>query len=423
MIIIETLVMMLLPALILKIIKKHPLLENIGAIALCYFSGIVLALSPINYDKDFSKLMASVLVAVAIPLILFGFDLFSVRSLARDMLIGYGLQIVTVLFCAFAGALIGSSHGLTYASSMAGMATGVYIGGTPNLIATGNALTPSAVGAEVIAAANTSNFIAGGIYFFLILTVMKSVYRRFLGDKKKTKNYVTGTGHNRAKLGKVNDGAVTELDTGVGTDNGLGFEDELGVQIASNEYDYASIPKDFHSILRLAGVILLAVICLALGAGLELIMNGSLEGSLFIMITVSVLGIVFSFVRPIRETKGTYQIGQYLVLVFSLGLSMSIDLSVLKRTILYAFIYIASVHAAIVIIHMLLCKLFRIDGGTALITSTAGIYGPPFIAPVANAYGDRQLIAPGIICAICGLILGNLLGIGMGELLSLAFGV
>lgn len=388
MMIAELAVLFLLPAGILRLIRAFPALRHIGAIALCYLCGFLFSLLPIPYDKGLSQTAASVLVAVAIPLILFGFDLRSIRSLAKDMLIGCGLQMASAVVCAALGAVIALRLGLGQAPRLAGMAVGLYTGGTPNLIAVGNALIPASESAEVITAANTSDFFVGGIYFLLILTVVRPLYRRFLGAKVPAE-------------------AVGPA------------EQDRQMTSAQNEYDYASIPRGRRSILRLAAVILLALACLALGAGLELLVNGSLDGSLYIMITVSVLGIVLSFVRPVRQTQGTYQIGQYLVLVFSLGLSMSIDPATLVRAILPTLAYFACVQTACVLLHLLLCRIFRIDGGTALITNTAGIYGPPFIAPVAEAYGDRRLIAPGIICAIFGLVVGNLLGIGIGGLLSL----
>ena len=156
-----------------------------------------------------------------------------------------------------------------------------------------------------------------------------------------------------------------------------------------------------------------------MGAGLEILINGSLDGSLYIILAVSILGIAFSFIKPIRRVKGPYQIGQYLILIFSLGLSMSIDISELAREILPTLCFFACSQISVILVHLLLCKLCRIDAGTALITSTAGIYGPPFIAPVANAYGDRDLIAPGIICGTLGLAIGTLLGWGVGALLAL----
>ena len=69
----ELLVMLCLPAGILLLIRRLPFLRNIGAIALCYACGFLIALLPIPYDRELSQTVASVLVAVAIPLILFGF--------------------------------------------------------------------------------------------------------------------------------------------------------------------------------------------------------------------------------------------------------------------------------------------------------------------------------------------------------------
>lgn len=188
---------------------------------------------------------------------------------------------------------------------------------------------------------------------------------------------------------------------------------------AAEEYDFASIPRDKKSIAKLLAVILLAVACLGSGVGLEILINGDMQGSLYIILTVSILGIAFSFVKPIRRVKGPYQIGQYMVLVFSLGLSMSIDVSQLVREILPTLAFFACSQVAVILLHLLLCKIFRIDAGTALITSTAGIYGPPFIAPVANAFGDRDLIVPGVICGTLGLAIGTLLGWGLGALLGM----
>ena len=75
---------------------------------------------------------------------------------------------------------------------------------------------------------------------------------------------------------------------------------------------------------------------------------------------------------------------------------MSIDLKMLAKEILPTLAFFACIQIGSILLHLLLCKIFKIDGGTALITSTAGIYGPPFIAPVANAYGERELIAPAL---------------------------
>ena len=388
MVAIEFLIILCLPAGIIRLTKKVPFLKSVGAVAICCVFGFLLSLLPIPYDKGFSQMTASVIVAVAIPLIMFGFDLRQVRSLAKDMVKGYGLQIAAAIICSSAAAWLTSRLGLAHASQLGGMAAGLYVGNTPNMIAVGRALLPAANSGKVIIEASTADCIVGGGYFFLVLTIMRPLYKRFLRKKEAR------------KLKPADPRETPEISAG-------------------NEYDFASIPRDRRSLVRLILTILLAGACLAVGAGLELLINGSLDGSLYIMITVSVLGIAGSFVRPIRETKGSYQIGHYLFLMFSLSLCMSLDLSALIGSILRTALFLAAVQTACVFVHLLLCRLFRLDGGTALITNSAGLYGPPFIAPIAVAYGERQLIAPGIICGVVGLAVGNFLGIGLGSLLAL----
>ena len=385
--ILEILIIVLLPALILRLVRRFSLFRRIGAVALCYACGFVLALLPIPFDKSLSQLTASILVALAIPLILFGFDLRSVRHLARQFAVGYGLQILSAVLAAVIAAFIASRLGLDWASQLSGMTVGLYTGGTPNLIAVGSALLPSDAAPGVITAANTADFLVGGVWFLLVLTVGKPLYRRFLGEGKA-------------------EPLLPAADAGEASH-------------AENEYDFRSIPRDRRSLLRLAGVCGLAVLCLGVGAGLELLISGNLDGSLWIMLSVSVLGVAGSFVRPVREVKGSGPIGQYLVLMFSLGLSMSVDPGVLVTSLLPTLGFFASVQVGCILIHLLLCRIFRVAGGAALVTNIAGIYGPPFIAPAADAWGDRSLIAPGIICGVLGLMLGNLLGIGVGALLRL----
>lgn len=398
------LAMFLLPALMVWLTKKVKFFGIIGAVALCYLLGFVFALLPIPYDKSLTQTVASVLVAVAIPLILFSIDLSGVKKLAKKTLVSYGLVVAATAVVATAAFFIAKSAGLENASQLAGMATGLYVGGTPNLYFVGSALLTGENANAVIAAANTSDFFVGGIYFLFLLTIAPRVYKRLL-DGKKSEN--------------KKDDAKNDDEVGVSPSDEQVQDNAKAEQSVTDEYDYKSIPRDKKSVLRLAGVVGLAVGCLAVGAGLNLLITGGLEQTLYLLVSVSVLGVAFSFVKPVRNTKGNYQVGQYLILIFSLGLSMSIDISVLVREILPTLAFFACTQVSCILLHLLLCKIFKIDSGTAIITSTAGVYGPPFIAPVANAVGDKRLIAPGVICGAVGLALGNFVGLGIGALLGL----
>lgn len=393
--------MFLLPALIVWMTKKIKFLGTIGAVALCYAVGFVFAALPLPYDRSLTQTVASVMVAVAIPLILFSINLGSVKSLAKKTIVSFLLVIVAAVVASAAAFFVANSLGLENAEVLSGMATGLYIGGTPNLYFVGSAMLSGDDATSVITAANTSDFLVGGVYFLLLLTVIPRVYQRLLDGKKR----------------QDADSAAQSGTEPAATAEPAAVSDEISG--FAEEYNYKAIPHDKASLWRLVGVVALAVGCLAVGAGINLLLTGGLDQTMYLLIAVSVLGVAFSFAKPIRNTKGIYQVGQYLILVFSLGLSMSIDFSVLVRELLPTLAFFACTQVACVLLHLLLCKIFKIDSGTAIITSTAGIYGPPFVAPVANAYGDKKLIAPGIICGAIGYALGNFLGLGLGLLLSL----
>jgi uncharacterized membrane protein len=70
-----------------------------------------------------------------------------------------------------------------------------------------------------------------------------------------------------------------------------------------------------------------------------------------------------------------------------------------------------------IIVHLLLCMIFRIDRDTFVISSAAALFGPPFIAPIAKAIQNPQLIPIGLALGVLGLAVGNYLGISVSHLL------
>lgn len=386
--IIAILCILCLPAPIVWLTRRSKVLGLLGAIACCYIVGFAfstLSFTGITYDKNLATTVAYVLVALSIPLILFSIDLRAVRRLTKSTIVGYSLCIVSVIFVSVIIFLL--TKGYPRSVNFSAMIVGLYTGGTPNMNAIG-----AAMGAEssVISAANVSDTLVGGIYFFLLISVAPKLYRRLLNGKRNQKKTV---------LKKEFHGQSEEI---------------------VDDFTFGFSIKEKSKILKLVGAFFLAILCVGIGVLLEVLIEGTVgENLLYILLSVSVLGIVFSFIRPIREIKGQYTLGMYLVLMFSLALSMSIDWSVFLSDILPTLAFFACAQILVILLHMLLCKIAGVDGDTAIITSTAGVYGPPFIAPVAKAAGRKDLIAPGVICGALGLAVGTLLGIGIGQVLVL----
>jgi len=381
------LLILFVPALTIRLACKVKFLNKLGSVFMCYAVGILLSfpMKAMGAELSLASDVSSVLVCIAMPLILFSADLPALKNLAKPMLGSFLLNIVSVLAAASFAFLLFRNL-IPGAGKVCAMLIGTYTGGTPNMFAIGHAL---AAGAEEMMLVQTSDMIAGGLYFFLLVSVMPGLLKRFMPEYK----YVGKTG-----APELGDGAV---------------------------YGRKEGKPGFKSY---AQGISAAVLCAAVAMGICILLpskygNTGLaklgEYTAVIMLLVTSFGIALSFVKKIRNCPGTYYSGQYCILMFSVAMGMCFDISAIGGAALMIFAALIVVQFGTVIIHILLAKLCRIDYHTTMITSTAGVFGPAFIIPVAKALKNDEIILPGILCGILGYAIGNYLGIGFGELLML----
>lgn len=371
------LLILLVPRLMILISAKSKFLAVLGPVFLCYALGFLLSF--LFSDTKLAMSISEILVPVAIPLILFSADLKSLKHLAKKTTVSFMLVIAAVIAASSAGYFIFRSN-VDEAAEISGMLVGLYTGGTPNLMAIGMAL---GVKETNIILSNTSDMIAGGIYFMLLLSVMPRLAERILPAFK-----TSGTGN------------------------------ETMEQKICREFVPEKQPFSVKELLKRAPVFVLALLSLFIGAGSALLFTGELNVAV-VMLAVTTCGIAFSFIRRVRETPGSYAAGQYLIYMFSFAIGLSFDLSLIDESSMMLLVMLLFIQFGSVALHLLLSRLFKIDGHTSLITSTAGIYGPAFIVPVANALKNREVILPGLICGVFGYAVGNYLGIGLASVLRL----
>lgn len=149
------------------------------------------------------------------------------------------------------------------------------------------------------------------------------------------------------------------------------------------------------------------------------IVTGSVQGKMIdllvptMMITVTVLGIAFSFVTKIRETKGMNVVGQYGILVFSFALASSLDLKLLSGLIGDTLILYGSITLGVFILHSIFSKILDIDVDCTMVTLTAGLYGPAFVPAITKQIKNDDLTVPGLITGSIGYAIGTFLGIAL----------
>ena len=153
---------------------RYKVFDLLGPVFLCYLLGFLFSF--IIKDTSIAMSISEILVPISIPLILFSADLKSYKKLAKPVTKSFLFLIICVLIISSLGFLIFRAY-VPEANKFSGMMAGLYTGGTPNLIAIAMAL---GVDETQIVIANTADLIVGGVYFFLLLSVVPRIAHKFL---------------------------------------------------------------------------------------------------------------------------------------------------------------------------------------------------------------------------------------------------
>ncbi len=371
------------PALIIHLCRRFPLLDKVGPALLCYGTGMLIAnigVMPQGAGPIQTNLM-NISIPFALPLLLFSLDVRRWSRLAGKAFLAFTLQIVAVLVATSLAYML-FKDAVEESWKVGGMLIGVYTGGSINLNAIGLALKAKE---HVLVLTNTGDMLMCTPYFLFILSFAQRI------------------------IGKILPPFCMPVK---GADMDKAAECEPPLDDFNNYSGIFSLP-----IL----VPLLGAAALSIGIfGLSFLVY-SLVPQEFnmaaLMITITTLGIAGSFVPKIRSIKMSFQFGQYLIMVFCLVVGSLANLSMVVNAAPAILIFTGVVVYGCLLIHILLCRVFRIDTDTMIITSIAGIFSPPFVPVVAAALKNREIIMSGITTGIIGWVIGNYLGISFAYFL------
>ncbi|MEQ9364672.1 MAG: DUF819 family protein [Leptospirales bacterium] len=367
------------PLLAILLAGRFKVFNVIGPVVLCYVGGVLLALSPgVSLDSKLSESLSEAVVPLAIPLLLFSMDFMSWLRFARGAVISFSLALISVVIMSILG-FYALGHTVENAPQLSGMLIGVYTGGTPNMAALGNMLD---VPNDTYLLMQTSDVLLGGIYLLFLL----SVARRFVLLFLKPFQHPDG-----------------------------GTEDHV-----LDSHDVESLNRrDLPPILKGFGLSALIVV---LSAGVA-IGFGSLTGAKGSFVPLVMLGltgfaILASLNVGVRALRGTYESGEYLILIFCVAMGSLVDPTSLFTTGTQFLQYCGFVMIGAIILHMFFGWIFRVDADTLLVTSTAAIYGPPFVPAICDSLKNRHLLISGLTTGLVGYAVGTPLGWVVAQFLS-----
>ena len=382
---------LLVPALVVKLCRKVSFFGKVGAILTLYFLGVLVGnlfifridgLGEILFPMQ--NAMVSVAIPLAIPMILFACDFR--HWPAGKAMVALVIGLVSVFAVSALGYWIFKDNLGEQGKAIAGMAVGVYTGGTPNL-----ASIKMMLGADeqTYVMLNTFDMLASFIYLIFLLAVGIRLIREWLPAAKERRQERRGKGKKKEEVTKM-----------------AQSEDEM----------YRDIFTKRHFLPTLQAFIL-AVAIAGVSLGLSFLISGKVN-MIILILTLTTLSIAASFVPRVRTWVKSYDVGMYLVLIFSLVVSSMVDIATIDiKAGLYMFLYISFIIFLSLGLQLLLGKLLKIDADTTIITSVAMINSPLFVPMIADAMKNRRIILTGITVGIFGYAVGNYLGVLLAHIL------
>lgn len=228
---------------------------------------------------------------------------------------------------------------------------------------------------ETFVLLNSADIVFSGIYFIFLLSVAKRILALFL---------------------PVNTGNKQKQDT---------------------DREKATFQENGGNVFQVLAGLALAIVLVGLAFGISYLIFGRIAEPLVILL-ITTSGIAASFSRRVRTLPGTFSSANYMLLVFALAMGSMANFSELISASSALFWFCGFVVFGSILMHFLLATLFRVDRDTLIISSTAAIFGPAFIGPVAQAIRNRELITIGISLGLIGYALGNYLGLSLAFVLK-----
>ena len=386
------------PAGVLWLCRKYSWLDKIGPVMILYAIGLVIANIPMPAEiAKLQGIIPTIMIPLAIPMMLFGctFKTSEVALQARVV-----TSCVISVCIAIVGGYLLFGQGISQGAEIGGMLAGKCTGGTLNAAAIKEGL---GISNETYVLLTTYDIVICFFYFVFLLGGGIRMFRWLYGEKAKRT---------------------------------ISAEDEAEIKremaaVKANPYKGLWSKAGFAQMGKVLGLTLVVVvIAVALSYLIGWIFNADLanfmnekKGGWFMapfILMLTTLGIGLSFWKPVKKLDKSYDFGMYLIYIFSLAIASMADLSNLK--IMENLNMIAFLIFAIFVslfIHAIICRLFRVDADSMVISSVAFINSPPFVPMISNAMKNRASLVTGISAGLIGYAVGNYLGVLMAQLLKL----
>ncbi|MBQ8493146.1 MAG: DUF819 family protein [Alistipes sp.] len=379
-----TLLFVLLPALVLWLCRRFPLLDKLGPIMILYGLGILIGNigwrpAEMHVVQDIAT---SATVPLAIPMMLYAcrFTLAEASMQLRVCISGFMAAFLAIVI----GYIFFGKY-LPEGAEIGGIMSGMYTGGMVNAAALQQIFH---VEEQAYVIMCSYDIVVSFLYLVFLVSVGYKLFRWLYGEHSSKEL----TAEDRAEL-----------------------ERKIAEQ-KRNPYEGLWSKSGMKELAKIVGVTLLLV---ALSALSTLPFPKEWFMVIFILM-LSTLGVVCSFFKPIRSLNRSFDIGMYLIYIFSIAMASMADFSTLNLADganQIAFLCIAVFGS--LLLHTIFCRLMRVDADSMTVSSVAFVNSPPFVPMMVVAMKNKSVLITGLGAGIVGYALGNHFGVLMAKLLEM----
>lgn len=374
------------PALAMWLAHKYTFFNKIGALLICFVGGLLVGnILPIpEYHFAMRDYFVNLTVPLSIPLVLLSTDFIQwIKKSGAKSILSYFLAAAGVILSAFVAVLLLRSF-LPEAWKMAGMEIGGFTGATINFMAVGVA---TQISEDVLVMMGAAMLPVELPWMIFMVTIAKRVIGKFL---------LPYTDNDKVAHSPGDEGAAAQKDK---------TEWNNLLEMISK----GKISKTATSFLLTIALFVISYLIASLFPEEYL--------ATVVIVSVSILGIVISFFPKLRKLDPAFNLGIYILMIFAFSIATQADLRALAEpNMLYIILFGVIVLYLGFFLHVLFCKLFKIDVDTMLITNAGAVFSPAYVPVVAGAIKNQKVVISGITSGLLGYATGNLLGIAFAYL-------
>lgn len=365
--IIQIVFFLLTPYLIIILIRNFPKSGFLGNAFWCYIFGFIFSLFNIipNANFDVSNVFLEITVPLALPFFIFAKSSGQKNEHSPALFKSFILLFISVVLVSIPTGIFFSPH-TDKASFYSGMIAATYIGGTINMASLNQIFN---LGSQDFLLMSTSDTIIGGTYLFILLSLMPKFCALILRSEASPKSFAS---FNICQVSFVKKDLILLIIYVIAS---------VLISFILTKF----FPKEWESVV--------------------------------FFVFVSMVAVLLTKKVPARISEQSSAIGNYILMIFCLCIGAKLNFKLIYELPWFIFFLVLIVLLGSIVLHLSFAKICKIKKDIFLVSHTAGIYGPVFIAPMTTAINRPDLLLPGLALAIFGNITGNYVGLLVQKLI------